>query len=425
MSRLLPIQPDLEHLKNEAKSLLKSHHRGEASACVTLRRLRRFIIATDADILVAPLTLTEAQFALAMEYGFPSWDELRRVVLRTRPAKGFNEPPRSHALRLPDPPAGRGGNVFSSAYQIALTCCGAPCEYDAVAGDTGLAFILQADGEHRPYGARVEELDLGWWPLDPWGATLRLDFLGRAYGIPMRVLPMSVEEYKADAAAHYAKYYRAAIVECLDAGRPVIAWGEDLCVVSGIDEGTPPLLGQLSCSDKPDVARLAQYPWFVVLPCDMIASIERERADKESLAFAAALHHERFREYAASETIALHRWGGKNAFELWVGLLRAGTRCGPHFYSANIVGCMNRNRASAPPYLMAMAARHGTTVERSLGAAADLYEQVLAVLSTCDTSKKAFETAAGRYALADKVDTLAALESKAVAELESAIKAMV
>ena len=329
MSRLLPIQPDLDHLKNQAKDLLKAHRGGDTFACVPLRRLRRFAIATDADILSAPLTLTQAQFALAMDYGFPSWDELRRVVLLGRPVEGATEPPRPQASRLPDPPPGRGGNRFASAYQITLTYCGAPCDYDTIAGDTGLAFILQADSKHTPYGAQVKELDLGWWPLDEWGAMLRLEFLGRAHGIPMRRLSASGDEYKADPATHFGKHHRSAIVECLEAGRPAVAYGGDLCVVTGMDDGTPPLLGQLACSDQSNVSRLSQYPWTVVVPCDMIEPIDRTRADAEALEFAVALHHDGFRRYPAGARLAAQLSSGKQSFELWASVLCDGERCGP------------------------------------------------------------------------------------------------
>ena len=424
MSRLLPIQPDLEHLKNEAKALLKSHHRGDTTVCGLLRRLRRFAGATDADILAAPLTLTEAQFALAMEYGFPGWDELRRTVLRGRPVDGAMEPPRAQALRLPDPPAGRWANVFASAYQITLTSCGVPCDYDTIAGDTGLAFILQADGQHTPYGAQVKELDLGWWPLDEWGAMLRLDFLGRAHGIPMRRLPTHVDEYKADVAAHFGRHHRPSILESFEAGRPVVAAGRDVCVVTGIDDGTPPLLGQLACSDQRNVSRLNQYPWVVVVPCDMVEAVDRVMADAEALEFAVALHHDRFRRYHSGAQLAPHLSGGKQSFDLWASVLRDGERCGPHFYSGNVAGCMSRNRSSAPPYLRAMASRHGAAVAGPLRTAAELYEEVLAALGKADTSKEAFVSAAGRCDLADKVDAMAALEAKAVVQLESAVKAM-
>jgi len=35
MKRLLPKEPHLDHLKNEAKALLKAHRDGDASVCET------------------------------------------------------------------------------------------------------------------------------------------------------------------------------------------------------------------------------------------------------------------------------------------------------------------------------------------------------------------------------------------------------
>ena len=81
MTRVLPPQPDLDHLKNEAKSLHKTHSQREAKVCHLLRRLHRFVDATDEEIFLADVSLTDVQFALAMDYGFDSWKSLRQAVL--------------------------------------------------------------------------------------------------------------------------------------------------------------------------------------------------------------------------------------------------------------------------------------------------------------------------------------------------------
>ena len=67
MVRFLPSQPDLDHLKNQAKALHKAHQQAKSEVCPVLRHLHRFADATDEEILSADVTLTEAQFALAME----------------------------------------------------------------------------------------------------------------------------------------------------------------------------------------------------------------------------------------------------------------------------------------------------------------------------------------------------------------------
>ena len=80
MTRILPPQPNLDHLKNEAKALLKSHRASQASACKTLRLLHCFRHSSDEQILGADLALHEAQFTLAMDYGFKNWQTLKRHV---------------------------------------------------------------------------------------------------------------------------------------------------------------------------------------------------------------------------------------------------------------------------------------------------------------------------------------------------------
>jgi len=85
MTRRLPSRPSLEHLKCQAKDLLKAHRRGDPSACKTLRLLHRFAKASDEEILSADLALHEAQYALAMDYGFESWSALKKRVEETAP----------------------------------------------------------------------------------------------------------------------------------------------------------------------------------------------------------------------------------------------------------------------------------------------------------------------------------------------------
>ncbi|NKB70110.1 MAG: hypothetical protein GKR89_23805 [Candidatus Latescibacteria bacterium] len=70
MSIPLPAQANLEHLKNQAKQLLKAHREQQSDA---VRRV--------ADQPVAlPLSLQGAQRVVAREYGFASWPRLVAVV---------------------------------------------------------------------------------------------------------------------------------------------------------------------------------------------------------------------------------------------------------------------------------------------------------------------------------------------------------
>ena len=80
MSRQLPSHASLEQLKKQAKDLLKAHKRKDAGSCAALRLLRQFAGKSDHEILEVPLSLTEVHFALAMDYGFRSWRELKGYV---------------------------------------------------------------------------------------------------------------------------------------------------------------------------------------------------------------------------------------------------------------------------------------------------------------------------------------------------------
>lgn len=419
MARFLPPQPDLEHLKNEAKSLLKALKKGDSSVCPVFRRLKRLAESDDAQILSADISLTEAQFALAMEYGFASWDELRQAVLGTKPLEGSDAPPRSGALRLPDPPAARpGAHRYPSAYAIALSACGIACDYDTITGDSGMAFILQADSLHTAWGAKRKELDIGWWPNDLWGSLLRLDFLGRVYGRRVRALPVQLEEYRQDKAAHFRKHFEGPIAQSLRQGLPALAMDGSMWVVTGVDDGTPPLLGQVACSSVQEVRRLERYPWSAIVLGEAVETMDRLRADAEAVEFAIRLHNDQYGSPLPGKT------SGKASFVLWARELRNEDRFGPHFYHANVVGQMRQLRASVPPYLRQMAIRHGQSAASRLLAAAEIYESVLAKLGTADTSKEAFANAAGRETLAHLVGEVAILEGQAVGELNVAFQKM-
>jgi ankyrin repeat protein len=82
MKKQLPSRPNLEQLKNQAKSLLKDHR---AALPEVLARVRgchpRWQNASDAVLDGARLTLADAQLVIAHEYGFETWPELKTYVL--------------------------------------------------------------------------------------------------------------------------------------------------------------------------------------------------------------------------------------------------------------------------------------------------------------------------------------------------------
>lgn len=92
MTKQLPPKPNLENLANQAKGLLKSHKNKDGSVCARLRALNRFAKASDKEILGAGLNLADAQFVLAMEYGFKSWNEMKINVESTAKSRIFSRP---------------------------------------------------------------------------------------------------------------------------------------------------------------------------------------------------------------------------------------------------------------------------------------------------------------------------------------------
>ena len=99
MSKSLPDRPSLEHLRNEAKALLRTHRQGDRSAYETLRHVARLQGSSDDEVLAAKISLQEAQHALARLYGFESWAQLKRHVETAALLRNESVKVRMRALR--------------------------------------------------------------------------------------------------------------------------------------------------------------------------------------------------------------------------------------------------------------------------------------------------------------------------------------
>jgi ankyrin repeat protein len=76
----LPARPSLEHLRKQAKDLLRDYRAGDAGAAGRVRA----VIRRDAT---RGLALADAQFVVAREYGFQSWAALAQHVERVNPTQ--------------------------------------------------------------------------------------------------------------------------------------------------------------------------------------------------------------------------------------------------------------------------------------------------------------------------------------------------
>ena len=83
--KTLPVSPDLSHLKNQAKQLLRAARNGESEA---LRRFAELLPSArgldPAGRAGRELALHDAQSVIARDYGFRSWSELKHYVEWTR-----------------------------------------------------------------------------------------------------------------------------------------------------------------------------------------------------------------------------------------------------------------------------------------------------------------------------------------------------
>lgn len=76
--RELPREPNLEHLRNQAKALRRRVLAGDNAA---LELIREFHPRPDTSTAgVTPVALADAQLVIARQYGFDSWPKLRRHV---------------------------------------------------------------------------------------------------------------------------------------------------------------------------------------------------------------------------------------------------------------------------------------------------------------------------------------------------------
>jgi hypothetical protein len=96
----LPERPNLDHLRKQAKELLRQHRAGDPAA---MARVRRYLPAAkdknDVELSAMSLQLRDAQSCISRQYGFPSWHELKDYVeWKISSATGGRE--LSHWLRL-------------------------------------------------------------------------------------------------------------------------------------------------------------------------------------------------------------------------------------------------------------------------------------------------------------------------------------
>jgi hypothetical protein len=116
--RRLPSNPNLDHLKYQAKDLLKEHKARTPGAAQRIREFHpRYGRATDAAIFSVRLKLSDAQITIARESGFPSWARLKTHIEKPTLADRLYLP---HQERIEDASFRRAVDLIDAGAEAGL-----------------------------------------------------------------------------------------------------------------------------------------------------------------------------------------------------------------------------------------------------------------------------------------------------------------
>ncbi len=213
MSRSLTSQPSLQHLRKEAKALLRAHRSQDAQTCESLRLLRRFHNASDPTILSATVALHEVQFALAMDYGFETWASLKAHVGGLASHRS-TKPDYEHLSIHGDV---HSRDSASMAIQAAAELLGRKLDYDGLHAVSSNAFCP---------GFCTEEDCYAWWTMA--GRDRAFDLVSDWAGLHLRrvqVPEMAGDWQDEEACLAYRKAWAPPIRQAMDSGEVIIIEG--------------------------------------------------------------------------------------------------------------------------------------------------------------------------------------------------------
>jgi hypothetical protein len=88
----LPENPSIDQLKKQAKELMRGFAREDPSIIDRFRRIRRYASLSEKDFFESAIRLHDAQYALALHYGFLSWRQLSDHCAQRHKEKVMNKP---------------------------------------------------------------------------------------------------------------------------------------------------------------------------------------------------------------------------------------------------------------------------------------------------------------------------------------------
>lgn len=311
-------------------------------------------------------------------------------------------------------------------------------DYDTLMGDSGMAFVWQAEALHK-IGGKVEKFLKANWPFS---FVTRVDFLSQTLGHRLRL------EYLPDyacgpASLHTFNYERVLpMIEAeVKAGRPVLGLDSSSMVVTGYKLYSD---GNLDCFfvhwPGPRADRLSEFQEYlvgVVALGEPVPQLDRKEADRAAIQHAVLLGQDALFQGASfpevpdaggdsdcppkPEDVVTSRtyYTGRESFALWKDSIKDETE---DAYENR--GYAYRNlallRRSAPVYLRAMALRHPEAVAKALNQAADAYDLVLKQLPDFSNYDPAHPPEETRQEVADRISRIAELEAKAIISLDEA-----
>jgi len=322
-------------------------------------------------------------------------------------------------------PAKGGGNGYMRGLECLLAYAGTPVDYDRLMALSGIAFITQADSEHRWEG----QIDVGWWPLDPWGLMLRREFLEQAVGYEIQEvgrvnLPVSeFIEIQDRLPEVFREQIEPHVKRSIAAGRPMLATCEFGFVIYGYDEGPDPVpvFGRCGWETENKEYRPGTWPLGLLVLGPRSQPLDIDAADAAALRHAVSLAYDRAGPHEAE--FRDRRFTGQKAFAAWSSLLRNMDEPVEDRHHANMKNRLMSNRESAVAYLRSVAERHEADAAESLRQAAATYEQTIGLLSQINPGGLSRDPAKRRE-LADLVDRIAANERQAPQYIEKALAAM-
>lgn len=116
-TKWLPDSANLDHLKHQAKDLLRDFRAGQMAAFQRVREFHpRFFDVADGEMPSRNFILSDAQLSIAREYGYASWPRLKNVIAE----RHYEDLRLSHKDRLPDGPFKQALDLMDVGDEVGL-----------------------------------------------------------------------------------------------------------------------------------------------------------------------------------------------------------------------------------------------------------------------------------------------------------------